>query len=325
MSIKYTCWTLTPGAIAFQKQVRGIAEALDIPYTEKKVKRAKPWSLLPNQWHANALKQIAPGFEPLRPPWPDLLISSGSTTIPYALAIKKANHGKTALIHVQKPTIACRYFDVVVAPEHDRARGDNVIEVFGATHDVTHETLNLAVKRFKQQYPLYQAPFLSIFIGGSSKKYDFTPQNAALLTNQILDIAKSYPGTLLISGSRRTGHENLTYMAQRFKHYPNIYLYQNVGTNPFHAMLGLAENIMITDDSVSMISEACFCGKPVYLLRLPYQQQRKKIQHFINDAIKRNYIRYYDGRLKAWDKQPLDETNRIIPALKQLLTPVLSL
>lgn len=323
--MKYTCWTLTPGVIAFQKQVRGIAQALDLPYIEKKVKRARPWSLLPNQWHANALQQIAPGYEPLRPPWPDLVISSGSTTIPYALAIKKANKGKTALVHVQKPTIASRYFDAVVAPEHDRTRGNNVIETFGATHDVSHGILDIAAKRFKQQYPHYQAPFLSIFIGGSSKKYNFTPQNTALLTNQILEIAKSYPGTLLISGSRRTGVENLSYMAQRFKNHPNIYLYQNKGTNPYHAMLGLAEIIMVTDDSVSMISEACFCGKPVYLLRLPQQQQRKKIQRFIDDAIKRHFVRYYDGKLESWDKQPLDETNRIIPALKQLLTPVINL
>lgn len=322
------CWTLTPGAVAFRKQTRGIAQALDIPFIEKKVKRTKAWSWLPNKWHLNALKQIAHGYEPLRPPWPDLVISSGSCTIPYALAIKKASGGKTAIVHVQKPTIACKHFDAVVAPEHDRAknkRSKNVLETFGATHDISASELNVAAKRFRQQYPKFKAPFLSIFLGGSSKKYDFTPQYAAELANQILAIAKEYPGTLLISGSRRTGDENLAYMAQRFKDYPNIYFYQNIGTNPYHAMLGLADCLMVTDDSVSMISEACYTGKPVYLLRLPRQQQRKKIQQFIDQAVKRGLIRYYENDLSAWDKKPLNETQRIATDLKQILQPVLTL
>ena len=86
-------------------------------------------------------------------------------------------------------------------------------------------------------------------------------------------------------------------------------------------MLALAEMIMVTDDSVSMISEACYSGVPVYLLALPEQVQRKKIGEFIDEAIERQLVRYYQGSLDTWDKEPLDEVQRILPEIINQLSP----
>lgn len=314
-----TCWTLTPGPAAFRKQTAGIAAALGLPFIEKKVIGKKPWRWLPKQWTFGTLRQLEAGCDRLQPPWPDIIISSSQYAIPYALAIRKANQGYTTLIHIQKPPIAFTQFDAVIAPLHDHAQGDNVIHTLGATHDVNEQTLATARNEFLARFKPFRAPYFSIFIGGSSKNYTLTHEYMAQLANTILEIAKHYPGTLLISGSRRTGAENMTYLERRCKEVRNIYLYNNVGKNPYMGMLALADKIMITDDSVSMISEACFTGKPVYLLRLPGQQQRRKITEFINEAIKRNHIRYYEGTLETWDVQRLAETQRIIPDLKQLL------
>ena len=314
------CWLLSPGPVAYRKQLSGIANALGLSHQEKIVKRKKPWCWLPKNWTLGAFNQLDSGSATLIPPWPDVVISSGQYTIPYALAIRKANKNKTTLIHIQKPTINSRYFDAVIAPMHDHARGANLIETFGATHDVTDTALQQAADEFTPRFAQYNAPFLSIFIGGSSKKYDFTPDRAAQLANTLLDIAKRYPGTLLISGSRRTGDDNSAYFKRRFQDQSNIYLYNNVGKNPYMGMLALAETIMVTDDSISMISESAFTEKPLYLLRLPEQQQRKKISHFIDEAIKRDLVRYYDGSLQPWDKQPLNEVERILPQLQTLLT-----
>ena len=314
-----TCWLLSPGPIAYRKQMSGIANALGLPFEEKIVKRKKPWCWLPKNWHLGALKQLDNGSATLLPPWPDIVISSGQYTIPYALAVRQANGGKTKLIHIQKPTIDPSSFDVVIAPEHDHARGKNLIETFGATHDVTTEALEQAAKEFAPRFSHLKQPFLSIFIGGTSKKYDFTPARAAQLASTILDIAKTYPGTLLISGSRRTGEENMTYFDRRFRDQPNIHLYNQVGKNPYMGMLALADTIMVTDDSISMISESAFTGKPLYILKLPEQEQRKKIGYFIDEAVKRGYVKYFEGSLEPWGKQPLDEVGRISDQVKSII------
>jgi len=325
MKNSVTCWILTPGLPAFRKQTAGIAQILGVNFEEKIVNRKKPWHWLPKTWPLGALHQLEPGSSKLTPPWPDIVISCGQYTIPYALAIRKANKGKSLLIHIQKPSINHRKFDVIIAPEHDGAKGANVIETLGATHDVNTQTLQQAITEFTPRFKPFKAPYFSILLGGSSKKYKLTPEYTAQLANNILTIAKDYPGTLLISGSRRTGADNMRYLERRFKDQKNIYLYNNVGKNPYMGMLALADKIMVTDDSVSMISEACYTGKPVYLLRLPGQIQRKKIGNFIDSAIKRDHIRYYNGTLETWDVKPLDELQRIAPKLKQLLQDKITL
>lgn len=319
MKNKLTCWTLTPGPVAFRKQTAGIAQALSLNFEEKQVKRSKPWCWLPKNWTGGALKQLQPGSDRLTAPWPDVVISSGQHTIPYALAIRKASEDYCTLIHIQKPAVAFHHFDAIIAPEHDHAQGDNVLQTLGATHDVTQAALAKAIEEFAPRFKPFKAPFCSVFIGGSSKQYTLTHAHTATLANTIINLAKRYPGTILVSGSRRTGQENMTYLARRFKDYTNIFLYNNVGKNPYLGMLALAEKIIVTDDSVSMISEACYTGKPVYLLRLPEQQQRRKISEFIKSAIQHGHIRYYDGQFDHWSGKQLDEVSRIIPALKQLL------
>lgn len=319
------CWVLIPDTPAFRKQTTGIAKALGTPYEEKIVARKKPWCWLPKKWARDALRQLTKNSTPLTPPWPDIIIACGQHTIAPALAIKRANKRKTTLIYIQKPCINPNCFDLVIAPMHDHATGSNIIETFGATHDLSLAALIEAKKHFAPKFAHYKPPFLSIFIGGSSKKYNFTAKHAATLANTIMDIAQGYHGTVLISSSRRTGEDNCQYLARRFQTQKNIYFYNEGAENPYMGMLALSEMIMVTDDSISMISEACFTGVPVYLLALPQQVQRKKIGAFIDEAIERQLIRYYQGSLDVWDKQPLDEVSRVLPeiqkALKQVRAP----
>lgn len=314
----YRCWVLIPDTPAFRKQTTGIAKALCIPYEEKIVARKKPWCWLPKRCSVGALKQLTKESSPLTPPWPDIIIACGQNTIAAALAIKRANKRKTTLIYIQKPCINPSYFDLVIAPMHDHARGSNIIETFGATHDLSLTALTEAKKQFGPRFADDKPPFLSIFIGGSSKKYDFTAKHAATLANTIMEIAKGYHGTVLVSPSRRTGKDNCEYLARRFQPQKNIYFYNDDSENPYMGMLALSEMIMVTDDSVSMISEACFTGAPVYLLALPDQVQRKKIGSFINEAVERQLVRYYQGALDVWDKQPLDEVTRVAPEIKKI-------
>src|SRR6185369_4221368 len=79
-------------------------------------------------------------------------------------------------------------------------------------------------------------------------------------------------GSLMVTTSRRTG-DRLAEAIEDFLTAP-VYFYdwkdEDVESkNPFFAFLGLADAVIATGDSISMCSEACATGKPVYIYVTP--------------------------------------------------------
>ena len=71
-------------------------------------------------------------------------------------------------------------------------------------------------------------------------------------------------------------------------------------------MLALADAIVVTLDSVSMVSEAVATRAPVLLAELPGASRR--IGMFLNDLIDAGRVRTYQGRYETWPVQPIDDT-----------------
>jgi mitochondrial fission protein ELM1 len=78
------------------------------------------------------------------------------------------------------------------------------------------------------------------------------------------------------------------------------------GENPYFGLLGLADAIVVTEDSVSMVSEAVATGAPVLLAGLPGRSRR--IRLFNELLIQDGRIRRFDGRLDTWPVQPVNDT-----------------
>ena len=72
---------------------------------------------------------------------------------------------------------------------------------------------------------------------------------------------------LLVTASRRTGAANLAILREELS-LPGIYFWDGSGENPYHAFLAAADAFLVSVDSVNMVFEACFTGKPVYVLPL---------------------------------------------------------
>ena len=317
---KPTCWTLTNGAASLIKQTAGIANALGLSHQHKTIRVRSPWRYLPKSIYIGALHTQTDDSDPCNPPWPDYVISCNKYTVPTALAIRHQSGHRTKLIHVMRPPIASHHFDAVVAPEHDHVSGSNVIQTLGVTHDISTAALTAARQRFESQFAHLKPPYMAIFLGGSTRRYTLTPARMQTLIQILQTLSEHYPGSLLISGSRRTGADNVALLAQAFQDHSQIYVYPNTGENPYLGMLALAETIVISLDSINMISEACFTGKPVYLLRLPEQPDRRSHQPFIQTCMQRGYVRPYTGQLDHWVYEPLDECQRITPLIKAVLS-----
>ena len=84
------------------------------------------------------------------------------------------------------------------------------------------------------------------------------------------------------------------------------YVWDGSGENPYFGMLALADAIVVTMDSVSMMSEAVATAAPVMLARLPGRSRRNGL--FTEGLLRDGRVREFAGRLELWPVTPLDDT-----------------
>jgi len=314
------CWGLAEDKAGMINQIRGLAEALGLEADLRLIKRRAPWKFLPASLWPDPLKAPAPGSDPLTPPWPDVVIGSGRYVAPILPAIKRASGGKTVTIYIQDPKMDPSRFDAVVVPEHDRCRADNVWTTVGALHRVTPERLREAAGEFEPQLAHLPRPLVAVLIGGSNGYYRFTPAVAERLADQMLKTCRESGAGLAITPSRRTDRDALDVLRRKLADAPAV-IWDGQGPNPYFGFLGLADTILVTGESVSMVSEACSTGKPVYLIELEGKGGRK-FNAFHRTLAERGCTRPFEGRLEQWHYEPLDDTRRVADAIRErFLTP----
>jgi mitochondrial fission protein ELM1 len=84
------------------------------------------------------------------------------------------------------------------------------------------------------------------------------------------------------------------------------YVWDGSGDNPYFGMLALADAIVVTMDSVSMVSEAVATEAPVMLAALPGRSRRNRL--FIDGMLAEGRVRAFAGRFELWPVKPLDDT-----------------
>jgi mitochondrial fission protein ELM1 len=294
-----------------ENQALGLGEALNSIVTVKRLHPRAPWKWLPPQWWPAPLRSPGPEGDALAPPWPDVLITCGKRAAAPSVAIRKASGGKTFTVHIQQPTISARHFDLVVVPEHDSLRGPNVFVTTAAVHRVTPARLAEAAYQISPQISALsnsrKSPVVAVLLGGSNNRHRLTPDLLHRLGEQLGQLVKEQAATLLITPSRRTGDENVETLKKGLGDAPAT-IWDGSGDNPYFAWLSAADFILVTCDSVSMTSEACSTGKPVYIIDL--EGSSKRIDHFHHMLREKGLTRQFSGELDDWAYDPPDDTRR---------------
>jgi hypothetical protein len=269
-------WGMTDGSAGMAAQVRALAFAMGAVAEMKVVRVKKPFVWLPNAFHAAFLSKfivpyfIEAGSDALDAPWPDVVISCGrrASLVAMGMRAKSAPH-KPIFINIQDPRVDPRHFDLVVAMAHDAVEGDNVIKTTYALHSITPEKLAEARAQFAARFAAYATPHVAVLLGGSTNKYQLDAKAMAQVIAQLKAVVEAGSGSLLITPSRRTGEANIALLREAFAGDARVYIYDFVEANPYLGLLALADVLVVTDDSVNMMSEAHATGKPIYLLHLP--------------------------------------------------------
>src|SRR5579859_1549066 len=261
-----TVWAVHDGKIGMANQVLGLAEAVGYPVIEKALALRAPWRhLAPPLW-IRPMAALAPEGAQLEPPWPDLLVSCGRAVIALALTVKRMSRGRTLWVHVQDPRFARRHVDLMVVPRHDPVRGENVLVTQGAVHRVRLSALQAAGARFAPLFAPLPRPLVGVLIGGNNRVYRLTPAIAASLGRQLAALAAQGLG-VSITPSRRTSEPALRALAEELRGVPH-HLWDGTGENPYLGLLAHADALIVTGDSVNMVSEAASTGKPVHVVGL---------------------------------------------------------
>jgi len=314
--ITKTCWTITDEFPGMKSQVIGLAEAVGLPTIHKTCKRRWPWGWLGLPW-GNPLAQLTSESDTLSPPWPDLVISCGRRSAPLALAIKEQNNGKTICIHIQDPLASRNAFDLIVAPEHDNLKGPNVISTKGALHKVTQEKIHEGVETYGSLFKGFPRPYSVVLLGGSTNRYKMPLEALEDLIRKILLIRETTQGSVLVTPSFRTSFR--AELTQALANEPNIFLAEIEKQNPYFAMLGVADAIFVTDDSVNMVCEACFTGKPVYSLPL-VGHKNSKPKKFIQDLTQEGVVRIFEESVESWTYTPFNDTEKAAFIVREKLS-----
>jgi mitochondrial fission protein ELM1 len=305
-------WVLHDGKAGMASQALGLAEATGFPFIEKPLAIRLPWrSLPPLLW----LRPLSAAGGGLAPPWPDLVIACGRNAAMPALAIRRAGGGRTVAAQIQDPGVGHDAFDLLVVPQHDRLRGARVFVTKGAVHRVTPARLEQARRRFPAFSALPQ-PILAVLIGGSNRAYRLTLKRLAEIAEAIAGVLAATGGSALVTPSRRTGDAGAALLRRRLAGLPAA-IWDGSGENPYFAYLGCADAVLVTADSISMISEAAATGKPVHILDL--DGGNAKFARFHAAMRAAGITRPFRGRLESWSYAIPDDTGRAGAHLRALV------
>ncbi|MCF6293528.1 MAG: mitochondrial fission ELM1 family protein [Robiginitomaculum sp.] len=301
---KFVIWTIGDGRAGIENQVQGLAEAIGdmLPVEIKNITAPKPGLL-------TLFKAKKPLPEMLEP-WPDVVIGCGQGSIPYMIAMRKWSNGKTLTVQLQSPRRKSSLFDLIIAPQHDRLKGDNVLSIVGATNRISEEKLLQAKEKFKDRIAELPGPRLAVIIGGNSKRHKLTKELFKDLLGKLLSLSNQSI-SLLITTSRRTPGFVKRGLRRKFKKNKNVWLWvdsKNDGDNPYFAFLSVANAVVVTSDSTNMLTDAASAGKPVLMFRLDGNDGKFSDLH--EELEKQNYVHPFTGAISTWPVEPLSETKR---------------
>lgn len=295
-----SAWAVTTGEIGMRTQARGLAEAVADDVVEITVTSAWP----------------RPNPRPC-PPWPNVMVSCGRRSARWALAARRASSGESLAVHVQDPRRDAEAFDLVIAMEHDEIReGRNVIKVATALHDLTPAKLESEANAWRSRFESLGRPLIGVAVGGTLRGRAFTLEDADKLIAGLSRAKSGTDGAIAITPSRRTPPEVIARFRDVFGADPRVFLWDLEGDNPYRAILALADRMVVTSDSVSMVSEALAATGPVEIFDLGFARH----VDFVQDLVDRRLARRFEGDPSTPETVgPVNATDDAAMAVRKLL------
>ena len=232
--------------------------------------------------------------------------------------LKKYLNKKVFNIHIQDPKINFNHFDFIVAPEHDGINGSNVITTKGAIHYLKESEIEENKNYLNSFLKKDDRKIWCLIMGGPTKYYDYSTKNLKHIFSIFYKLLKKHEFQLVVIPSIRTPLNTIHYAKEFFGE--NHTVIMNVDKKAYLSALAISENIIVTCDSSSMISEAALTGKPIYIANILPKKNDIRFQRFRNLFRELNITRNLGEDIEIWDYPKLNETNRVANIIKQRIS-----
>ena len=302
---------LTQGMHGMISQAEGLAKALDIDFTHHTVELNNFWKMVPPK--VTPISQSV--YKKIDHENFDIIISCGRKSVIPSIHLKNSSNKKIFNIHIQDPKVDLKHFDFIVAPEHDAMKGQNVISTRGAIHYLTENEINENKDYLNSFIKKDERKIWTLIMGGPTKYYDYSSKNINNIFKKINELSKIHNFQLVVIPSMRTPINIIHYAKEYFGEDHTVIM--DVDKKAYLSALAIAQNIIVTCDSSSMISEAALTGKPIYIASILPKKNDKRFQRFRNLFRELNITRNLGEEVENWNYQKLDETNRVANVIKQ--------
>ena len=300
---------LTEGMHGMISQVEGLAKSLNIEFIHEKIELNSFWKLIPPKFTPSQnftfKNEIKKNF--------DIVISCGRKSVIPSIYLKKKYKDKIMNIHIQDPKVSLNNFDYVVVPQHDSLSGNNVITSIGAIHYLKQDELDQNENYLKNK--INKEKIISLIIGGPNKYYNYNDKSIGEI---FIKIQKNFIDNgyqLIVIPSMRTPQKIINKATNYFD--KNQVIINNVDKKAYLSSLKLADYIVVTCDSTSMISEAAITGKPIYVAQMTPIKKNYRFEKFFNLFRSLNIIRNLESSVEKWNYEKLNETDKVSDHIKK--------
>ena len=302
---------LTEGMHGMISQVEGLAKALDLKFIHEKIELNNFWKLIPpkltpiqNFVFKNTIKKDF-----------NIVISCGRKSVIPSIYLKNKFKNKIMTIHIQDPKVSLDNFDFIIAPEHDGLKGKNVITSKGSIHYLRNYELNENEDYLKSK--LNKKKIVTFIMGGPNRYYDYNDLVIEEIFSKIKKIFIDNEYQLILIPSMRTPQKIIHKAKMYFD--KNQIIETNVDKKAYLSSLKLANHIIVTCDSTSMISEAAMTGKPIYIAQIPAIKKDRRFKKFFELFKSLNIIKDLQDSIEDWNYKKLNETDRLSSYIKEQL------
>jgi mitochondrial fission protein ELM1 len=264
-------WALLGHRTGDNLQVETLVDALGWPCERKLLtwrKRLSGWTIRYGRMGPSLAPLTAQARSLIKPPWPDLVLSIGWRSPPVARWIGR--EGGSRLVHIGRPRAPLDRFGLVLTtPQYRLPEASNVIQLDAPMTRLSATALASAATKWQGRLAHLPRPWIAVLIGGDAPPLRLTPEAASELGEKADALAWSRGGSLLVATGPRTGTAAAEAFLSRIGVPMHSFLWGEGGENPYAGYLALADEIIVTSDSISMVHEASLTGKPVHLFDLP--------------------------------------------------------
>ena len=264
-------WVITDGSAGNQRQALALALALGLRSRSLTLGARAPWSwLAPRLTLGGRLAWPAVQRAALTPPWPALAIGCGRDAALATRLLRGLSQGTCRSVQILDPRAPSRHWDLLITPRHDGRVGATVLNPLGSLHPVDAAWLADA-RAAHAGFAVLPRPRLALLLGGPRRGVDLDAAWTGALIAGLRERLARHGGSVLLCASRRTPPVLVVAVSDALADIPGMrWRGAADGRNPYPGLLAWADRVIVSPDSVNMLSEAAATGVPVHtLIRAP--------------------------------------------------------